>query len=87
MSKQDQWTVRDVLLGGVFLAVGLMAIAYATLAKRNGVPAFLWSTAWIVGPLLLALGVNATYKALRSARGAQGPNHGSRSSGEASPRG
>jgi hypothetical protein len=73
MTEQEQWTVRDVIWGGVFLCGGLLAVAYGVLARRNGVPVALWGGAWFVGTILIALGANAIYKGIRAARQAGRP--------------
>ena len=61
------WEPRDVRLGLFFVAVGGLLIAYGVESLRNGNYLFLWGSTFLLGPVLLAVGANATFQALRVA--------------------
>lgn len=68
-APQDEgWRRKDAWTGLMFLCLGVLLVAYAVLAFRNGVPMVLWGTTVLLGPLLVLLGVNAIVRALRAGR-------------------
>lgn len=74
--QDQQWTRSDLRLGALFSLTGLLVTVYAWSAMRNEAPAFLWLSGWFVGPLMLLLGGNALWQALRA--GQQGDDAGAR---------
>jgi hypothetical protein len=66
--SSEQWTRRDVRLGVLFLTTGILVVAYAFSAMRNGAPALLWGSGWVLGPLMVLLGGNAIWRSLRAPR-------------------
>ena len=72
VNDSEHWTGRDALWGVTFLVVGSLTIAVALLAMRNGLPAFFWGLAWVVGPILVVLGLRAAHQGVRAGRGAGG---------------
>lgn len=65
-SGDGQWTRRDARLGLLFLVTGVLVTGHGYAAMRNGMPPFLWATAWLLGPAMLLLGGNAVWRALRA---------------------
>jgi hypothetical protein len=64
----DGWVRKDAWIGALFLVTGALATVYALLAARNDLPIRVWGAGALMGPLLLLLGGNATFRALRAKR-------------------
>ena len=64
--SDDQWQFKDIWLGLLFLASGILLIVYAYLVTRNGF-ALLAGSALIVGPIFLLLGANSCIRSLVAA--------------------
>lgn len=64
----DQWTGKDVLMGLLFLVTGAVITAYSYLAMSNDVDVSLWALGWVVGPMLILLGINGIVRSLRAGR-------------------
>ncbi len=69
MTEKEAWNPTDVRLGLLFLAVGVLATLLGVLWIKRKYPLLLSLPACIVGLLLLALGLNAVLKSLRSGTG------------------
>jgi hypothetical protein len=67
-SRTDSWQRKDAWFGVLFLVTGALATVYAVLAARNDLPIRVWGAGALMGPLLLLLGGNATFRALRAKR-------------------
>ncbi|MHC4992419.1 MAG: hypothetical protein ACYTGC_15715 [Planctomycetota bacterium] len=80
--SKNEWTLKDVWLGLLFLAAGILIVVYAIVVTRGPLPFLLRASAWIVGPLLMLLGLNAVVRSLgagarkRSARDRPGGDRG-----------
>lgn len=65
-TERDRWTRKDVWLGVLFVVFGLLIVLYAVAAMRRDLPVTWWGMAWLVGPVLLFLGVNGVVRSLRA---------------------
>ncbi|MBL8857604.1 MAG: hypothetical protein JNL28_03745 [Planctomycetes bacterium] len=60
MSDQNTQSTSTSLWPGVLLLFfGLLIVAYACLAVRNGLPIIFSGLGWILGPILVFIGVGA----------------------------
>ena len=63
-TSDDTWSRKDIWLGLLFLGAGVLISMYGVLAARKDVPARFWCLAFVVGPVLVLLGVNSVFRAL-----------------------
>ena len=66
MKTNGGWTRSDVWLGALFLATGILILAFAFAAIGNGVPLLLWAPSLALGSVLVVLGANGVIRSLRA---------------------
>ena len=64
--SDDRWRPRDALLGLLFLVAGTLVTTLVVLAMRSELPFRYAAVGWILGPVLVLLGLNAILRSLRS---------------------
>ncbi len=62
----EKWTPKDIWTGVLFFSAGVLVIVFAILARRNGIPWWLYGEGWFVGPIFILIGGNGIYRALGS---------------------
>ena len=86
--KKDTWSITDIWLGLLFLFTGAVVATLAILAVRKGQSWAIFAVAgvggFLVGPMLMLIGLNATVRSLLSLRG-RGKNRCARCSAALDP--
>lgn len=65
---EEDWSLKDLWLSLLFLLAGLLVVVFTLSAMNRDLPAGLWRSGGLIGPLLILLGGVGTYRSLRSRR-------------------
>ena len=63
-TDDSEWTLRDVGYGLMFLGIGGLLLAVAWITPKEAPFVGLLRAGWLLGPLFLLLGINATLRSL-----------------------
>ena len=68
MEANERWTRKNIWIGLLFLAFGIMIVVYSLMAMSNDFPIYYWGLGWILGSLMIFIGGNGVIRSLCSSK-------------------